>query len=135
MKTKGQSLVEFAVGLVLLLIVLAGLVELATALFQQVQMLDAAQEGTVFGSICPNVALIENRVRTSSESPVDLQDTGRVSVETNFNPSSPAEGGEVSVSVTYQHKVFAPFASIFFGKEIPIKGKSSGTILKTDGCP
>jgi Flp pilus assembly protein TadG len=46
---KGQSLVELAISLVILLFLLAGIVEFGLAFFQFVQLRDAAQEGALFG--------------------------------------------------------------------------------------
>lgn len=132
MKNKGQSLVEFAVALAFLLVVLAGVFELGVVLFQQVQLLDAAQEGAIFASICQDETTIRQRIVSSSSNPVDLS---RTNIDIQYNPVAPIEGGEVSISITYQHKVFAPFASVFFGKYVPVHGKSSATIIKVDGCP
>ena len=48
---RGQSLVEFAISLVIILWLLAGAVEFGIALFQYIQLRDAAQEGALYGSI------------------------------------------------------------------------------------
>jgi len=50
---KGQSLVEMALSLVLILILLVGTVEMGMAFFQYIQLRDAAQEGALYGSIAP----------------------------------------------------------------------------------
>jgi Flp pilus assembly protein TadG len=42
---RGQSLVEFSISLVIILWLLAGAVEFGIALFQYIQLRDAAQEG------------------------------------------------------------------------------------------
>lgn len=70
---RGQSLVEFAISLVIILFLLAGAVEFGIALFQYIQLRDAAQEGALYGSICPkDEAKIIERVRNASYSPLDL---------------------------------------------------------------
>src|SRR5512138_1203999 len=70
---KGQSLVEMAISLVILLWLLSGAAEFAIALFQYVQLRDAAQEGALFGSIKPtDLEGIEARARSSSAAPIDL---------------------------------------------------------------
>ena len=48
---KGQSLIELAFGIVVLLILLAGIVDIGRLLFFYISMRDAAQEGAVFGQI------------------------------------------------------------------------------------
>lgn len=51
---KGQSLVELAVSLIILLILLAGVVDLGRVAFYYLALRDAAQEGASYGSIFPN---------------------------------------------------------------------------------
>lgn len=60
---KGQSLVELAFGMVVLLVLLAGIVDLGRLLFFYIAMRDAAQEGAVYGQLNPMFCLdIHNRV-------------------------------------------------------------------------
>ena len=49
----GQSMVELALTLTFLLILLAGTMDLGRAFFTWIEMRDAAQEGAVYGSLCP----------------------------------------------------------------------------------
>ena len=50
----GQSMVELAVSIVVLLILLAGMVDFGRIAFYYIAMRDAAQEGASFGSLFPN---------------------------------------------------------------------------------
>ena len=50
---KGQSLVEFAISLTVMLILLAGTVDFGIGLFHYIAMREAAQEGALYGSIAP----------------------------------------------------------------------------------
>jgi Flp pilus assembly protein TadG len=45
----GQSMVEFAFGMVILMIILVGIVDLGRAFFTFMALRDAAQEGAVYG--------------------------------------------------------------------------------------
>lgn len=126
---KGQSLVEFAVSLVVILILLSGAVELGIGMFQFIQLRDAAQEGALFGSICQDYAKIEARARSASNSPIDLS-----SEDVLVEIENTADGG-IKVSISYPHKVFMPFASAFLGNEISIKAYTIDTILiERDSC-
>lgn len=49
-----QSLVEFAVGMVILLVLVVGITDTARALFTYLSMRDAAQEGALYASINPS---------------------------------------------------------------------------------
>ena len=145
---RGQSLVEMAISLVLLLLLLSGAVEFGMAFFQFVQLRDAAQEGALYGSMNPwidaggmngkfdtgeavNLAGIEARVRAASTSPVNLADTSKVTV-TATNPAGTAkycEGEGIQVTVTYSHKIFMPFMAAIVGPTIPLKASVTDTIL------
>src|SRR3989337_2167244 len=52
----GQSMVEFAISLMVILLLLAGAINFGLALFTYVQMRDAAQEAALYGSISSNHA-------------------------------------------------------------------------------
>jgi hypothetical protein len=97
--TRGQSLVELAISLTVMLLLLAGAVTFGMALFSYVAIRDAAQEGALYGSMYPykdtngdgkytagepiNVNIgtclvgagtdrIGERVKAASNSPVDM---------------------------------------------------------------
>ena len=123
---RGQSLVELAVSLVLLLTLLSGAVEFGMAFFQFIQLRDAAQEGALYGSINPNAsAPIETRARGASSSPIKLSDTSKVTVvitaydKTTNNPKAlpvACEGDGLLVKLIYDHQIFMPFMSAVLGR-------------------
>lgn len=150
MKTKfkserGQSLVEFAISLVIILWLLAGAVEFGIALFQYIQLRDAAQEGALYGSICPVEAKIVDRVRSASSTPIDLTvtsgaDAVTVVVQGREGATATAKalntlaaGDGVYVEVSYTHQIFMPFAPLFAGgNTIPITASVTNTVLDND---
>ncbi len=78
-KESGQSLVEFAVMLTLLLILVSGILEAGRALFTYLAMRDAAQEGALYASTRPtDTAGIRNRVCNASNMMSSLCDLGRI---------------------------------------------------------
>lgn len=152
---RGQSLVEFAISLVIILFLLAGAVEFGMALFQYIQLRDAAQEGALYGSICPrDAAKIEDRVRYASNTPLKLMDPPlgpapgdpdyvTVQVEgrdgTDGSTSTPKDlllvkaGDGIYVKATYNHRIFMPFVPEFIGsKTIQIRAFVIDTVLDTD---
>jgi hypothetical protein len=140
-KERGQSLVELAVSLVLLLLLLSGAVEFGMAFFQFIQLRDAAQEGALYGSINPNAqGPIETRARGASSSPIDLTNTSLVTIDVlardkttnNFKAlTSACEGDGLYVRMKYQHKIFMPFMSAVLGGRtyIPLSAEVTDTIL------
>jgi len=141
---RGQSLVELAISIVLLLLLLSGAVELGMAFFQFIQLRDAAQEGALYGSINANVeGPIEARARGASSSPIDLNDTSLVAVDiivkdgTTNNPKSLAnacEGDGLTVKLQYDHVIFMPFMTAVLGPKIPLSAEVTDTIL-SPVCP
>jgi Flp pilus assembly protein TadG len=153
---RGQSLVEFAISLVILLWLLSGAVEFGVAFFQYVQLRDAAQEGALYGSINPtNFPMIESRARASSNSPVNLSLSGtnpakvaiyindvkvrEDGVNTGASVTSTAcESNSLKVVVSYRHKIFMPFMARILNRQsdpyIDLNAEVTDTIL-TPVCP
>ncbi len=67
LKEQGQSLTEFAISLVFLLLLLAGIVDLSRAFFAYIIIRDAAQEGAVYGAIHADHSDLENLIRERVE--------------------------------------------------------------------
>jgi len=140
-RERGQSLVELAVSMLVLLYLLCGAVEFGLAFFQYVQLRDAAQEGALYGSMDPaNEVGIRARVRGSSNSPVDLtlvpidlQIDGGAVVTAVANHTA-CEGHALTVTVAYDHTVFMPFMSKFIGPTLHLNATVTDTILSPT-CP
>ena len=137
---RGQSLVELAISITILIFLLAGAVEFGMAFFQFVQLRDAAQEGALYGSTKPDsVAAIETRIRGASNSPIDLA-SGDVTITISIDgiPSTDTanysavacEGHGLKVLVKYDHQIFMPFIPAFIGGSIiPLNASVTDTIL------
>lgn len=146
---RGQSLVEFAITLPILVLLLLGTLEFGMAIFSYSMLRDAAQEGAFYGSFNPaNVAEIENRARNISpraedeifSSPVQLRDkdTIKVSVRTlgaACQGVTKNVANSIQVSVTYRYPFLMPFIGVVVGSDtIPLTGTASNVILQPP-CP
>jgi hypothetical protein len=117
---KGQSLVEFAFSLVILLILISGIVDLGRAFFTYMALHDAAQEGAIYGSLNPeDTSGIIQRVRQTSQQPVNLMDASIIEVpDPKFQNDSPCEGSVIEVTVIYRDfPLTMPFMSTLIGKQ------------------
>ncbi len=143
-KQRGQSLVELAISLTVLLLLLSGAVTFGMAYFSYVSMRDAAQEGALYGSINPcvttdgnctrstatsplNRTAIVDRIRSSSTSPVDFSNTSLIPdgyINISLLPSGePCEGtsltvnepNSIQVTVEYDYPIFMPFVGAIVG--------------------
>jgi len=133
-KEQGQSLVEFAFMLVVLLVLVTGIVDASRAFFTYLAMRDAAQEGALYGSTDPcNFGEIENRVRHTSTM---LEDIGSDLTVTPSIITSPCLGRRIRVTVAYDNfRLAMPFIGTFIGSQtVPIRASVIDTILSPT-CP
>lgn len=75
---RGQSLIEFLISFVLLLLLLLGTFDFGYAFLYWITIRDGAQEGAVYASLHPDAACqstLESWVRNSADSPIiDISD-------------------------------------------------------------
>jgi hypothetical protein len=153
-RERGQSLVEFALSLTILLILVVGIFDVARALFTYLSMRDAAQEGALFGSIEPfNTTGIVERACTASNM-LSVLDCGtnatcsggacdvRIDVTLSGDPCMETGGGtqnDITVDVSYDHfPLTMPLIGQIVGADgqysIPIRATIIDTIIQPD-CP
>ncbi len=130
---RGQSLVELAMTFMVLMLLLSVAVDLGRLFLSYVAVREAAQEGAVYGSINPDdIQEIEQRVRTSSSSPVDLEDTSAVEVSQSA-PGGRCAGNPINVSVVYHFQITMPLVSAIIGSNaFPLSLTASATILRPE---
>lgn len=157
----GQSLVEFAVSAIFILLLLVAIADFGRAFFIYLSIRDAAQEGASFGSICPmHYSQIISRVRNTGNLPISLEDPNEVEIECYFwfdldgdrevddvGETWPCNGGYVPdpgtgilIKVTYpQFVITTPLLGSIIGNEISIRTEVTDTILRVvdsgDTCP
>jgi Flp pilus assembly protein TadG len=131
---KGQSLVEFSLGLVFILLIVCGLLDLGRLYFTHVALEDAAGEAALYLSLnphcvhatdgveCANPNNADYRVRNSGGQEVDWS---KASI--NFDVPQPYGVGEtVKVSVSYTYQLLTPIIPKIVGVN-PITLGSSAT--------
>ena len=134
---RGQSLVERAAGLLVLLILVMGIIDLGRVLFYYTTLRDAAQEGAVYGAINPqDCAGIYTRARAplanSTEGSIDV-DVRMNGVECNNAPIANAcSGQQIEVTVTQPNfPLTTPILGFFLGTEhLKLESSVTGTILR-----
>ncbi len=141
----GQSMVEFAVSLIVILMLLVAVTDFGRALFTYIALRDAAQEGAVYGSICPlDMTKIESHARKASNYPINLSDTAAVSVACVYMDGSNTPCGQpvlpgvgIKVTVSYPHfDITTPLLGGILGTQaIQITADVEDTILRNQACP
>lgn len=136
-REKGQSLVEFAVGMVILVILLAGIVDGGRALFTYMALREAAQEGALYASIDPtNTDEIIKRVENASDTLQQIKTDGSATLVTSVVViGTPCSGHGIQVRVRYDNfPIGMPFLGAALGSQtVPISAGVTDTIL-TPAC-
>ena len=130
---KGQSLVEFAFSIVVLLLLVAGAVDLGRALYTYMGLRDAAQEGALYASTNPTLnSEIESRVRHSSNLLQGLSEdaSANTSVQVTVYGSA-CTNNAIKVRVAYTNfPLTMPFLGTLVGSQtIGISAEVTDTIL------
>ena len=137
----GQSLVELAAALVVLMILLAGIVDLGRAIFTRFAMQDAAEEGIVYGTSFPtDCNQIHQRVEYNLANPVFRGGmTTTVLIERNNGTFADCStipfaevfaGKELRIVITKTFPISMPFLGTFLGQNIPLTVTANGIILR-----
>jgi Flp pilus assembly protein TadG len=130
-RQRGQSLTEMAIFITILMLLMAGVIDLGRAYYSYLALKDAAAEGAAYGSIEPgDLAGIDARVR--GESPGGLIDWTGAAVNTTF--IGPAcRGGGVRVEITITYEFLTPFIGAIAGTQtIPLTADVVNTILSPE---
>lgn len=130
-RERGQSLTETAISFVILMLVLAVGVDLGRMYFSLISLREAAEEGALYGSFNPtDTSGIIARVRSSSNTPVNLADTATVTVSVS-TPTGACAGNRLIVTVTHQFRLTMPFVGAIIGTQnLSLPASSSSTILR-----
>jgi hypothetical protein len=160
-RENAQSMVEFAVSAIVILLLLVAIADFGRAFFTYLTLRDAAQEGAVYASVCPmHVTGIENRIRSASNRPVDLSDPAQVTWSCEYiydvdgngtlddvypncsdiylpNPTYlPIPGHGIRIRVEYPNFVITtPLLGSIIGQNLALRAEVTDTILVLGNAP
>ena len=122
----GQSLVEAALDLPLVIMLMLGMLDLGRAFFILVELNDAADEGAVYAGIdYTDTAGIA--VRAADSASLVTITSGDVTLT---GPPSNAVGQPVTVTISISMTLFTPFVSeLVGGDEIVLSGRATHPIM------
>ena len=143
---RGQSMTEFALSLVILLTLLAGVIDMGRIFFAYIIIRDAAQEGAVYGSIAPKDNLptfkneVEERVKAAFTDPSDSSnvpiDITKLNVQTDIVGSTCASPGNgIKVKVEYSLPVTMPFLGAVIGSQTMNLAATVQNAILSPICP
>ena len=143
---RGQSMTEFALLLVILFTLLAGIVDLGRVFFAYIIIRDAAQEGAVYGSIAPKDDInvlkneVEERVKAAFTDPADSSnvpiDVTKLNVQTDvLGATCATPGSGVRVKVEYSLPVTMPFLGTIIGSQDMKMAATVENAILSPVCP
>jgi Flp pilus assembly protein TadG len=122
--TKGQSLVEFALTLVLVIFMITMFLDLGRVIYTYLRLSSSVREGARSAIVTKlstpaNVTTVKNRVNTSSGLKLNIND---IAVSTTV----PASGqSTVTVKALYNFKPATPGLAAFIGNGFQLKSEST----------
>jgi Flp pilus assembly protein TadG len=112
---KGQSLVEVAVAMPILILIVAGILDLGRAYFTYIALSDAAAEGAAYAAIHPNdtTQILERAADGSGGLVVLDQDEESQPGTVSVDYDSLAAGSPITVTIEYEYQILTPIIESF----------------------
>lgn len=131
MRERGQSIVEFAIVLPLVLIVLLGLLDLGRVYYTLVALEDMASEGATYAAIHPDAGHEDEVCARAAYGSIG---TGMVTVSPTAvrveYPSEIAPGASITVTVPYSFTFVTPFVGgMVENGMIELRGTATSSII------
>lgn len=116
---KGQSLVEFALLVPLLILILLAIIEFGFMFNAYLTLANGSREGARLGSVGGNDAQIETRI----EEVTSHLDAGLMTV--SVTPAYRSRGDMITVTVNYDYNFITPFISGFLNPIVDLESETS----------
>ena len=118
---KGQSLVEFAILLPLLLLLIMGILEFSLMLNSYLTINNSAREGARLGIVAGSNIEIKELIDNISPN----LDSKKLIVNITPLEGSRQSGGTITVEVIYNYQVIIPIISNILGNVVVLKAQTS----------
>lgn len=135
----GQSLVEVAIGMIVLMIIFSGLVDFGRAYFAFIAIEDAANEGATFLSIRPLCKTATSDPECSDPNNARYRAANSSSGEINWSEADIKVTGKglnvgdpVSITITYELPLITPFLPPILGRDSIILTTTASHIIITE---
>lgn len=118
---RGQSLVETALILPVLLLLLVGILDFGRIMYSYAHLHMAAQETVRMGGLGNN----DTEITSFAKDYVQLQKVDQLKINISPGDSSRDAGDYVTVKLEYPFQFFTPFVSSLFSSSLSIKAEST----------
>jgi Flp pilus assembly protein TadG len=118
---KGQSLVEMALVLPLLLLLIVGIFDFGKLFYTYMHMHLATQETVRLGGLGKE----DEEIRAFARDYVQINDPSLLQIGITPDSSTRESGQYVTVTLSYPHKFITPGMGKLFGETIPVETEST----------
>lgn len=118
---RGQSLVETALILPVLLLLLVGILDFGRIMYSYAHLHMAAQETVRMGGLGND----DTEIASFAKDYVQLQEVDQLKINISPGDSSRDAGDYVTVKLEYPFQFFTPFVSSLFSSSLSIKAEST----------
>lgn len=127
-------MVEMAFTAVFLFILLTGIIDLGRAIFTNISIQEAAQEGASYAAFEETVTVIQIKQRAVDSTSAPTLSTSDVSVACTAESKSKKNGTRVTVTVSYDLDLITPYVGQWFGGGLTLS-KAAEAERYFDTCP
>jgi Flp pilus assembly protein TadG len=147
---RGQSMVEMALMMTILLVILSAVIDLGRGFFVYIAIQNSAAEGALYaamnptcghttdmglnGTSCANPNNVDYRAK--NESSDGLVDNTRMSVAvqyangtSNYSAANIQEGNPVTVTIGYSFTLIGPFSGVFPNQQVMFEARAQQNII------
>jgi Flp pilus assembly protein TadG len=129
MRERGQSIVELALVLPILLIILLGVLDLGRVYYVMVALEDMAAEGATFAMIHPDPADLQDVQERAAAGSAGLVEVEASTVRVDY-PAAAIPGAPITVTVPYSFTFVTPFVGAMFeDSAVELRGTATGSII------
>lgn len=114
---KGQSLVEMALALPVLILLFCGIVDFGWIMGNQLIVENSSREGARLGTVVATQSDYSSKVRSRVIAVTPGIAHSGISVSTTLTEPSDPSQGDVSVTVRYTFQLLTPLAQTIFGSQ------------------
>lgn len=119
-KEKGQSVVETAIILPVLLLILTGIIDFGMLLSDYMLIVNASREGARYAA----VGYSDTRIEEIVGGLTGTLDSSKMTISVYPAESLRKKGDEVEVKICYDHSLFTPLVNLFLPDPINLQSKT-----------
>ena len=122
---RGDSIVEFALVLPILLLILFGILEVGRVLDAWIVVQNAARQGARVGTMATNAAAAQTGAQQAASTYVQAAFGSRSDIDATPTPVAVVSADAVQVNVEADVHIYTPFMQTILSASVPVRGTAT----------